>query len=299
MIEAGLAREEKTEVGTGPSLAHLIGRPLGEILVAMGLTGASQIEEALGVQAEKGGRLGEILVAQKAVREEDVLRALAVQLDLPYLPELRAEDVDASLVEGVPINFAKQWKVLPVRRLPGSVEVAVGDPLATFALDDLQTILHTALTPCICLPQKIIDAINPARHRAGHRPHRQRQDLDPLHRAQRDQRLRPQDHHHRGPGRVPAQGREPDSGQRKGRPDLRPRPALDPAARPGRDPGGRNPRPRDRPDRRAGLAHRPPGFLHPPHQRRARRGHPSGGHGGRALVSSSVLATWCPRFGNA
>jgi general secretion pathway protein E len=160
MIEAGLAREEKTEVGTGPSLAHLIGRPLGEILVAMGLTGASQIEEALGVQAEKGGRLGEILVAQKAVREEDVLRALAVQLDLPYLPELRAEDVDASLVEGVPINFAKQWKVLPVRRLPGSVEVAVGDPLATFALDDLQTILHTALTPCICLPQKIIDAIN-------------------------------------------------------------------------------------------------------------------------------------------
>jgi general secretion pathway protein E len=160
MVGGGLQQEVVTEVGPAPALAHLISRPLGEILVAMGLTGAGQIEEALAVQAEKGGRLGEILVSLKAVREEDVLRALAVQLDLPYLPELRAEDVDASLVEGVPINFAKQWKLLPMRRLAGTVEVAVGDPLATFALDDLQAILRTDLTPFLCVPQKIIDAIN-------------------------------------------------------------------------------------------------------------------------------------------
>ena len=34
---------------------------------------------------------------------------------------------------------------------------------------------------------------------------------------QRDQRRRPQDHHDRRPGRIPAQGRQPDPGFRKGR----------------------------------------------------------------------------------
>ena len=38
--------------------------------------------------------------------------------------------------------------------------------------------------------------------------------------------LRNQDHHHRRPHRIPAQGRQPDSGQRKVRADLRPRLAL-------------------------------------------------------------------------
>ena len=45
-----------------------------------------------------------------------------------------------------------------------------------------------------------------ARHHSRHRPHRQRQNLHALHRAERDQRLGPQDHHHRRPGRVSARG---------------------------------------------------------------------------------------------
>ena len=43
------------------------------------------------------------------------------------------------------------------------------------------------------------------RHGARHRPHRQRQDDDALRRAVGDQVGRRQDHHHRRPGRVPAQ----------------------------------------------------------------------------------------------
>ena len=109
-----------------------------------------------------------------------------------------------------------------------------------------------------------------ARHHPGHRPDRQRQDHDALHRAQRDQRRRPQDHHHRGPGRVPARGRQPDPGLGEGRADLRARAALDPAPRPGRDSDRRNPRPGDGADRGAGLADRPPGLLDAAHQRRAR-----------------------------
>ncbi len=54
-------------------------------------------EEALKAQIEKGGRLGEVLIGMKAVSEEDVTRALAAQLDLPYLGAIGVDDIDTEL----------------------------------------------------------------------------------------------------------------------------------------------------------------------------------------------------------
>ena len=62
----------------------------------------------------------------------------------------------------------------------------------------------------------------PARHRAGHRAHRLGQDHHALRRARQDQLARREDHHGRGSGRVPAQGREPDPGEGEDRPDASP-----------------------------------------------------------------------------
>ena len=121
------------------------------------------------------------------------------------------------------------------------------------------------------------------RHGAGHRADRIGQDHDALRRAVRDQVDRGQDHHHRGPGRVPAQGHHPDPGQREEGADLRPRPALDPAPRPRQDHGRRDPRPGDGADRHPVGAHRPPRLHHRPRQQRLRRARPLPEHGGRAL----------------
>ena len=72
-------------------------------------------------------------------------------------------------------------------------------------------------------------------------------------------------------------------GQREEGPDLRPRPALHPAPRSRQDPGRRNPRPGDRPDRHQLRAHRPPGLHHRPRQQRGRRARPLPQHGRRGL----------------
>ena len=99
----------------------------------------------------------------------------------------------------------------------------------------------------------------------------------------RDRDARGQDHHHRGPGRVPDPAHHAGAGEREEGPDLRARPALDPAPRPRQDHGGRGARPRDRADRRPVRAHRPPGLHHRPRQQRVRRDRPLHPHGGRAL----------------
>ena len=68
---------------------------------------------------------------------------------------------------------------------------------------------------------------------------------------QEHQRRRQAHRHDRGPGRVPAQRRQPDRRQPQGGPHLRHRAALGPARRPRRDHGRRDPRRRDGADRRS------------------------------------------------
>src|SRR5437868_9815592 len=120
---------------------NLAGLPLGEIMVAQGAISRERLEEALAVQPERGGRLGEVLVGLKACSEEQVLKALAVQLELPYQMRLSTEEVSQELVAKVPINFAKQARLLPLRMDGDHVVAAVADPLDSGAMDSLRLLL--------------------------------------------------------------------------------------------------------------------------------------------------------------
>jgi general secretion pathway protein E len=151
-------------VAHGP--AFLCGRPLGEILRhTSGLT-EEKLKEALQLQTEKGGRLGEVLVGMKAIGEEDVAKALGLQLDLPYLARIFLEEVDVELIKRVPINFAKQAKILPLSVDGGAVALAVADPLDTTVMDHARMLLGQDVNPRIALASTIVDAINSVYDRA-------------------------------------------------------------------------------------------------------------------------------------
>ncbi|HEX8433653.1 type II secretion system ATPase GspE [Archangium sp.] len=152
-------------VAHGP--AYLCGRPLGEILRATSGLTEEKLQEALQLQAEKGGRLGEILVGMKAVGEEDVAKALGLQLDMPYLARIFLEEVDAGLIKRVPINFAKQAKILPLSVDGDAVALAVADPLDTTVLDHARMLLGQNIHPRIALGSTITDAINSVYDRAS------------------------------------------------------------------------------------------------------------------------------------
>ena len=142
------------------SAALLCGRPLGEILRATCGLSEEKLQEALAAQQEKGGRLGELLIALHSVSEEDVARGLATQLDLPYLARIFPDEVDAELIKKVPINFAKQARLLPLAVEGDEIAVAVADPLDTVVLDHARMLLQQNVSPRIALASTIVDAIN-------------------------------------------------------------------------------------------------------------------------------------------
>ena len=147
---------------------HLVGRPIGEICAELYQLSATHIGEALDVQAQKGGpRLGEILVDKKHLSDREVLAALAVQLDLPFLAELHPDAIPDELVRAVPIGFAKQNCVVTLGRTDdGIILVACADPLDTATLDDLRILLKAELELAVAPPDLIVLAINSAYDRA-------------------------------------------------------------------------------------------------------------------------------------
>ncbi len=134
--------------------------PLGDILKEQAGVTDAQIEEGLRIQREKGGRLGEILVGLKAISEDELFRAIAFKMDLEYLPEIPASQIDRELVSLIPINFAKQYTLIPIRTRDGMAVVATSDPLDFYALDDVRMLLGMDVEPAVAPARAILDAIN-------------------------------------------------------------------------------------------------------------------------------------------
>ncbi len=171
-------RERTTLVANAPPF--LCGRPLGEILAETVKLPPARVEEALTLQRgeQAGTRLGEILVRLKAVTEEDVLRALAIQLDLPYLDRIEPDSIPGDLAAKIPIHFAKQARVLPLGLAGEAVRVAVTDPLDTSAQDSVSILLGAPVSPEVVPPAVVLDAINAVYDRAADEHEKLMEDLE-------------------------------------------------------------------------------------------------------------------------
>jgi general secretion pathway protein E len=133
---------------------------IGQILVGRGVLTPEVLEQGLAEQASTGGRLGEVLIKMRAATEEDVLRALGEQLGIGFSADLRREELDGEVATRVPIGFAKQHRLLPIKREGASVVVATADPLDVGALDDVRAQLGADVFPVLVPGGKILDAIN-------------------------------------------------------------------------------------------------------------------------------------------
>ncbi len=142
-------------------------QPIGQILQDKFAVSAEQIREALSLQKEKGGRLGEILVRMRAAKEGEVLEALSLQFGLPYLPDLLPAQVDPVLLAKIPIGFAKRYEILPIRKENGHVMMAAANPLHLAALDDTRALLGCDVRAVLVPAKVILSCINQVYDRAS------------------------------------------------------------------------------------------------------------------------------------
>jgi type IV pilus assembly protein PilB len=129
-------------------------RRLGDLLVAEGLITDAQLRAALGDQKGKADKLGSVLVRTGAITEEQLIGFLSRQYGIPSIT-LTNLDIDAETLRLVPPHIAKKYEVLPVKRIGGTLTLAMADPTNVFALDDIAFMTNLQILPVVA-PQAAI-----------------------------------------------------------------------------------------------------------------------------------------------
>ncbi|MFO0751062.1 MAG: type II secretion system ATPase GspE [Myxococcota bacterium] len=146
---------------TSPARALFGHRDLGDVLIDMGAITPEVLRNALEVQADKGGRLADILLSLQATSEVTLATALAEQYGLPLLPQVDVDKVDSKLVSSLSLTWARQHVLLPLTAQDNILTVAVADPLETWGIDDLRAIFTGYEIELVVAPkQKLLDTIH-------------------------------------------------------------------------------------------------------------------------------------------
>ncbi len=130
---------------------------IGEILLQQKLINEQQLQDAIAMQKTDGGRVGENLVKLGYITEEDIISALASQLDLPYATsenDLLNPNVEEELDKIIPYDFAKRNIVLPLSQKGNVLTCAIEDPLDLVTLDNLKMLAKDAEIKLILATRK-------------------------------------------------------------------------------------------------------------------------------------------------
>jgi hypothetical protein len=118
---------------------------LGELLVARGLITPEQLEDALFIQRQGGGRLGTNLIELGYVSDEDLARCLSEQLSIPYVRAEALENIAPEVIARVPRKLAEKYRTVPVRFHNGELYLCMADPQNFAKVDELKFALNTRL----------------------------------------------------------------------------------------------------------------------------------------------------------
>lgn len=125
---------------------------LGARLLEKGLVTREQLSEALRVQSLQGGLLGHVLVGMGVITEEELTKVLGIE-------ELTSkEKIDNKILNMVPEQLIRRYKLFPVKKVGNRFYVAMADPLNVLAIDDLRLITGFDIEP-LAASEKDISAL--------------------------------------------------------------------------------------------------------------------------------------------
>ena len=111
---------------------------LGEILLKHNMITKEQLDKALKIQAKNPEkRIGEILIELKYIGEEELINALSLQFGIPVV-DLKNYDLREDVINILPKEMIKKYKVIPINRFGNTLILAVDDPTDISAIDDIK-----------------------------------------------------------------------------------------------------------------------------------------------------------------
>ena len=131
---------------------------LGEILIKEKLIDQEQLDKALGEQKSNGNPLGAALVSLGFVSDEEITGALSRYYGVPAI-NLGYYAVDPDVLKLIPRETGERYQIVPLCRVGSTLTIAMVDPTNVFAMDDIKFMTGLDVEPVVSSELAIADAI--------------------------------------------------------------------------------------------------------------------------------------------
>jgi type IV pilus assembly protein PilB len=135
-------------------------RFLGEIMMDMGCVTQEDIDRALEIQMKGDARkIGEIFAAEGLCTATDITAALAEQFGMEMV-DLQGLEITQQVAQMVSEQLCRDNHVMPVDMFDGVLTLAISDPLDLHALDNIRFMTNCQVEPVLATREAIDEAIN-------------------------------------------------------------------------------------------------------------------------------------------
>ncbi|UJF21985.1 GspE/PulE family protein [Shewanella sp. OMA3-2] len=133
---------------------------LGDLLVQEHIISEAELQQALAEQRSSGKKLGRTLIDLKSISENQLLKFLSQQLNLPFL-DISRLPITPEVVNILPEVQARRHRALVVESNSDSVLVAMSDPADLQAIDNLEILVAPKqLRIAVAPEQQLLDAFD-------------------------------------------------------------------------------------------------------------------------------------------
>lgn len=134
-------------------------KKIGDLLIDAGKITQNKLNEALNVQKEKGGKLGDVLIALGYLTEMDFAQVLGKQLNVPFV-DLREYAFKTEVVQRLPEKIARRYGAILLDTVAGGYLIGMADPSDLAAYDALIQILNCRIEVAIVLQSDLTHVCN-------------------------------------------------------------------------------------------------------------------------------------------
>ena len=135
---------------------------LGDILIKQNVLTEEQLKQALELQKGSGKKIGEVLVDSGMITEEMIVRALQMQLGLKVV-QLAGVTIPKEVRGLVSVDLLKKYTCIPFELDPYNANIlhlAMADPMDMMAIDDISIVTNLQVEPYIATTRDIRTAID-------------------------------------------------------------------------------------------------------------------------------------------
>jgi len=128
---------------------------LTQYLIDKGYATEDQCSEALQRQVVFGGRIGTNPLELFYITEEQLLDALSHCLHIPIADPEKLHKIAPSIIEQIPEDLARKYKVVPFEFSKGRIHLAMTDPTNMEAIDEISFITGKVIKPFVTTELKM------------------------------------------------------------------------------------------------------------------------------------------------